>query len=135
MLRLNYCGTLASMHLTILLKLKELDKKNYEAYFRYKCLEYISILQNLIPLAASYRIEQLFGKMYNNIVGGIIEYEQTNSTVFIAFDDNFVNKRVEMLQLTLQPDSYYTVPINANFYISKYLIDCWQNGDKLQKAT
>lgn len=57
MLRLNYAASMASMHLVILLRLKEIDPLNYEIYFKDKCFEYIETLKTLIPLATSYRLE------------------------------------------------------------------------------
>ena len=57
MLRLNYAASMASMHLVILLKLKEIDPTNYDVYFKDKCFEYVETLSSLIPLATAYRLE------------------------------------------------------------------------------
>jgi len=57
MLRLNYAASMASIHLVVLLKLKEIDPVNYEVYFKDKCFEYIETLSALIPLATAYRLE------------------------------------------------------------------------------
>ncbi len=100
MLRLNYAASLATIHLVVLNKCKEIDPENYTQYFDLKCDEYITALKKIIPLATAYRIEQLLGDTRGNIVGGIIDHVYNFETMFdeINFNDNFTGLRVQAYQ-------------------------------------
>jgi len=91
MLRLNFAVTVCTIHLALLMKLKNNDPDSYDENFDIKCDEYINLLKELIPLAAAYRFEQLLGDTEAGYVGGILthSYNFTDRTDELIFVDNF----------------------------------------------